>query len=187
VKVHLCDATPLAPLRYPITALARGKSQPSEMKQFHTGTVPPHFLRKWISSLAVVSWCIFLNRVSGSSPDPLVCSQGCVLDGRFWPPVTFLTNGISLIRQHTLLVRVWISLLSTSKPVDQFQQNLNERCATGSHPTAFTLQSVSRQVHSLFQNKFSSECVLFPVPCLSLSLPSKCLRLEPSFITNWCT
>jgi len=37
-------------------------------------------------------------------------------------------------RQNTLLVRVWIPLLSTYKPAEQLQQNLNERCATGSHP-----------------------------------------------------
>lgn len=71
VRIHLCHELP--PHRYPVTALACSKSQlASEMKQFHTGTEVPDFLRKWISFprhfSCGVSCRIIRNAILGLSP-----------------------------------------------------------------------------------------------------------------------
>jgi hypothetical protein len=110
-------------------------SFPPQMNFFSCGGVVVHFL-KW--GLGVVS------RPSG-------LFTGCCFRWPLLDSSHFLTNGNRLMRQHTLSVRVWISLLSTYKPDDKFQQNLNERCAIGSH-----LNADSSQERSTASSKESS-------------------------------
>jgi hypothetical protein len=95
-------------------------SFPPQMNFFSCGGVVVNFL-KW--GLGVFS------RPSGLLTE--CCFRWPLLDSSH-----LLTNGNGLMRQHTLSVRVWISLFSTYKPANKFQQNLNERCATGSPLTA---------------------------------------------------